>query len=136
MFCSSSGACSWISTLFKMFTVLSRCCCFALQQNFSSVLAFSLACPRCFILLLVHFLICFSDHPGGGWGDIYTQVGILCILQIIPQTQCGATRKTTVVFSSVQIHSVFILYILLLPHEHGHKYNFATTMENPLQLRV
>ncbi len=57
-------ACSCISTLSKMFAALSRRITklFSLQQNFTSNLAFFHACPRCFILLLECFLICFSDH--------------------------------------------------------------------------
>lgn len=113
-FCSSSGACSWISTLSKMFcrTVQkNHKDFFSLQQNFTSDLALFPACLRCFILLLVCFLICFSNHLGRK--HLHTSRNFMHFVKKCHRPGVVATRKTTLWFPAVYkslLSSYYVYY--------------------------
>ena len=119
MFCGSPGACSWISTLSKMFAVLSRrnpsvvfspaecllCSCFS-----------PLARPRCFILSAhAPFYLDFQITWGGGGGGafIHKQFFTYSILQIISQIQCGGYEENNCGFQQyTNPYRLYCVYIM------------------------
>lgn len=124
-------ACCWISTLCRMFAILSRRITklFSLQQNVSPNLAFFLASPRCFnsFVSVLSYLF-FLDHLGENIHE--EELSAFCKIKRRPSMV--ATRKTTLWFSAVY-KSIPSLYYVFLAHQHGHKYNFTTALENPTE---
>lgn len=80
----------------------------------------------------VCFLICFSDHLGRK--HLHTSRNFMSFANNTT-VSVGYMKNNFVVFKTIQMHPVFILYILS-PHQPGHKYSFPTAPENPLQFRV